>query len=258
MELIQLTMENLENEHICCAFSDKKCAEGYNLKKAWLKDRFKEGYVFKKYDVRHKVFIEYTKAETAWSPVEAPGYLYIGCYWVAGQYKGHGHGKSLLRECLNDAEGASGVVVVTGKKKMPFLADKKFFLMQGFEICDTAPPHFELLVKRTNESAPAPRFIDSAKTGECPPSEGLTVYYTNQCPFTEYYVHHELQAVADAHNLPLEIKKIDTLEKAKASPTPFPIYTIFYKGVFLTHEIMTLKRFDKLLPKLKEIDAARG
>jgi hypothetical protein len=32
-KIIQLDKTNIENEHICCAFSDKKCNEGYELKK---------------------------------------------------------------------------------------------------------------------------------------------------------------------------------------------------------------------------------
>ena len=30
--------ENIEKEHICCAFSDKKCKDSYELKKTWLKN----------------------------------------------------------------------------------------------------------------------------------------------------------------------------------------------------------------------------
>ena len=29
---ITLTKENIDTEHICCAFSDKKCIEGYEMK----------------------------------------------------------------------------------------------------------------------------------------------------------------------------------------------------------------------------------
>ena len=34
---ITLTKENIEKEHICCAFSDKKCKDSYELKKTWLR-----------------------------------------------------------------------------------------------------------------------------------------------------------------------------------------------------------------------------
>jgi hypothetical protein len=39
--IITLNKTNIESEHICCAFSDKKCKSVYELKKDWLK---KYGY----------------------------------------------------------------------------------------------------------------------------------------------------------------------------------------------------------------------
>jgi len=38
MEYIQITEENLEKEHICCAISNNKDVQ-VSSKKAWLKDR---------------------------------------------------------------------------------------------------------------------------------------------------------------------------------------------------------------------------
>ena len=35
-QYITLNNENIDKEHICCAFSDKKCSEGYELKKLLL------------------------------------------------------------------------------------------------------------------------------------------------------------------------------------------------------------------------------
>ena len=32
-DIQKLTKENIEKEHICCAFSDKKCKDSYELKK---------------------------------------------------------------------------------------------------------------------------------------------------------------------------------------------------------------------------------
>jgi hypothetical protein len=39
---------HLASEHICCGFSDKKCAEGYEMKKTWLANEFENGYVFRR------------------------------------------------------------------------------------------------------------------------------------------------------------------------------------------------------------------
>ena len=47
MEYIQVTEENLENEHICCAISNNNDVQVAS-KKAWLKDRFADGLVFLK------------------------------------------------------------------------------------------------------------------------------------------------------------------------------------------------------------------
>ena len=100
---ITLTKENIADEHICCAFSDKKCKESYDLKKEWLKREFDNGYVFRRIDARAKVFIEYGPAEKGWAPIDAANYLLINCFWVSGQYKGQGYAKELLRLALDDA-----------------------------------------------------------------------------------------------------------------------------------------------------------
>ncbi|GKS12663.1 hypothetical protein YDYSY3_36630 [Paenibacillus chitinolyticus] len=154
--IVTLNTENIGGEHICCAISDKKCANGVQLKKAWLQQRFQEGLRFKKLDVRQKVFIEYIPAEYAWCPVEAPGYIFINCFWVAGSYKGKGYGKKLLGECLEESGATNGAIAVTSRTKRPYLSDKSFFTYNGFEVCDQAPPYFELVVLKFKEDAPTP------------------------------------------------------------------------------------------------------
>ena len=103
MELIKITHDNLEQEHICCAISTNKDIQ-VMTKKAWLKERLDEGLVFLKGNVRGKCFIEYIPAEYAWAPVEADGYMYIDCLWVSGQFKGHGYSTLLLDECIRDSK----------------------------------------------------------------------------------------------------------------------------------------------------------
>lgn len=51
MELIKITHDNLEQEHICCAISTNKDIQ-VMTKKAWLKERLDEGLVFLKCNVR--------------------------------------------------------------------------------------------------------------------------------------------------------------------------------------------------------------
>lgn len=252
---ITLTKENIEAEHICCAFSDKKCKESYEMKKEWLKKEFDNGYVFRRLDARAKVFIEYVPAEKAWIPVDAPGYLMINCFWVSGQYKGCGHGKALLQSAIDDAraQGKAGLVTVVGTSKFHFMSDTKWLLRQGFQTIEKLPNGFSLLALKINSEAPDPAFKACAKTGECEEKNGLVVYYTNRCPFTDYYVNGSLWLLAQEHNIPLKIIKLETMEQAQAAPTPATIFSLFYNGEFITTNLSscTDKQFEKLVATFK-------
>lgn len=252
-KIITLDLENIEKEHICCAISDKKCTDGYNLKKEWLKKEFANGYQLRRLDARAKVFIEYGPAETGWTPISASNYLLINCFWVSGQYKDHGYGKALLQQALNDAvmQGKSGLVTVVGTSKFHFMSDTKWLLRQGFEVCETLSSGFSLLVKKVDPSASNPWFLDSVISGECQDMEGVVVYYSNRCSFTEYHVRTSLVESAEKRNLPLKIVKLETWEQAQAAPTPATIFSLFYNGKFITTDLSVCmdSRFDKVMGK---------
>lgn len=248
---ITLTKENIDNEHICCAFSDKKCKESYELKKEWLKKEFDNGYVFRRLNERAKVFIEYGPAEKAWIPVDAPNYLMINCFWVSGQYKGQGHGKALLQSAIDDAksQGKDGLVTVVGTSKFHFMSDTKWLLRQGFKIIEKLPDGFSLIAMKFRMDAADPAFKACVMNRECVDTDGVVVYYTNRCPFTEYHVRHSLVSVAESKGIPLKIIKLETMEEAQAAPTPATIFTLFYNGKFITTDLSVCmdKRFEKAL-----------
>lgn len=249
LDIKQLDKNSIAEEHICCGFSDKKCRGGYLAKKRWLIREMDEGYMFKKLDVRGKVFIEYCPAEKAWLPVIAKGYMLINCFWVSGKYKGHGYGRTLLEECKRDAEGMNGLVTVVAETKQPYLSDRNFFKKQGFQRCDTASPYFELWYLPFKEDAPRPCFKACATQGICDRNEGLVVYYSNACPFTEYYVHVVLQNLTQKRGLSYKIVKLESREQAQNHFVPHTIYSVFLNGKFATQQILTEKLFDKFIPK---------
>ncbi len=249
MNFIELNKNNIKDEHICCAFSDKKCAEGYELKKKWLSAQFVNNYVFKKLDARAKVFIEYVDAEFAWAPIEAPNYKFIDCFWVSGQYKGKGYAKSLIQDCINDSKDKSGIVAISSSKKQPFLSDRKFFEKQGFKLVDSSEPYFELWALKFDENALDPQIKDCAKSGICDVDDGLAVYYSDACPFTDYYVNKELADVAKKHGFRLTVKKIDNIEKAQNHFVPFTIFSLFKDSKFVTQQIQSANSFEKLFCK---------
>ena len=168
-KIITLDKSNIDLEHICCAFSDKKCKKSYELKKDWLRLQFDHGYVFRRIDARAKVFIEYGPAEHGWIPVDAPNYLLINCFWVSGQYKGQGYGKELLKQAIEDAKALKkdGLVTVVGTNKFLFMSDTKWLLKQGFETSEKLSSGFSLLVKKINPKADNPNKRHREKRRMC-------------------------------------------------------------------------------------------
>lgn len=248
MELIRITRENLEKEHICCAISNEKDCQVVS-KKAWLRDRLDEGLVFLKGNVRGKCFIEYIPAEFAWVPVEADGYMFIDCLWVSGQFKGQGHSSLLLEECIRDsrAKGKKGLAALSSPKKRVFLSDPGYMRYKGFETADTASPYFELLYLPFEAGAEKPRFKATARDARPGGAQtGFVVYYTSQCPFTAKYVPL-LESLAKGRNAPFQAVHLTTREQAQGAPVPFTTFSLFYDGAFLTHEILSEKKFEKLL-----------
>ncbi|MBN9645391.1 GNAT family N-acetyltransferase [Terrisporobacter glycolicus] len=251
MDFIDIELENIDREHICCSISDKKGECQVSSKKAWLKERLKDNIVFKKGDVRGKVFIEYIPSENAWCPIIADNYMFINCFWVSGKYKGQGIGSELLEECIKDSrlKGKKGLIVLSSDKKKPFLSDKKYFVNKGFLVADTAKPYFELLYLSFEENELIPRFKNTVKK-ECINEKGFVLYYSHQCPFTSKYVSI-IKDYAKEKGIDLHTIRYEKKAQAQNASTPFTTYSLYYNGKFITHEILSSKKFDNILKIIK-------
>ena len=246
MEIITITKENLEEEHICCAISNNKDCQ-VQSKKKWIEERMEEGLVFKKGNVRGKCFIEYIPAENAWAPIEADGYMYIDCLWVSGQYKGQGNSNLLLEECIKDSKekNAKGLVILSAKKKMPFLSDPKFLKYKGFIKADSSDPYFELYYLPFDKSLEKPKFKEKVKKPHID-EKGFVIYYASQCPFTAKYVPI-LEQAATIRGVEFKSIRYETTKQAQDAPVPFTSFSLFYDGEYITNEILSLKKFEKIM-----------
>lgn len=246
MEFIQVTPENLSKEHICCAISSDKDCQVVS-KKAWLAKRFQEGLVFLKADVRGKCFIQYGPAEQAWTPVEAPNYMFIDCLWVSGKWKGQGLSTELLLRCIQDAKekGKCGLAILSADKNRAYLAEPKFLEYKGFQIADAADPFYRLYYMTWEEGCQPPRFLENAKKSVID-EEGYVLYYSAACPFTAKYVPI-LQKKAEELQVPFTAHLIDSTEEARRCSTPFTTFSLFHDGEFVTNEILSEKKFEKIL-----------
>ena len=242
---INLDLDNIEEEHICCAIGDPKHQDGVDKKKEWMKERLANGHVFRKLDARGKIFIEYEPIETAWVPISGENYEYIYCLWVAGRFKGNGIARELLEYAISDAKekNMSGICTLVAKKKKPFLGEKKFFLHFGFEVVDSIQD-YELLALKFDDNE-TPKFNENARLMKID-DEDFTIYYTNQCPYVEYEIR-ELTDYAESNNIKLNFIKIDSLEKAKNAPCIINNWANFYRGEYVSNRIINAKAFEKLL-----------
>lgn len=244
---INLTTENLANEHLCCIIRSKKPHQGIDEKRQWLYDRLNEGHIFRKLNEKATVFIEYAPLETAWVPITGDNYYYIYCLWVSGSYKGKGYGKSLMEYCLADAreKGKSGICMLGAKKQKHWLSDQSYVKKFGFEVVDTTDNGYELLALSFDGTTP--KFTQNAKKQEIE-CEDLTIYYDMQCPYICQNIE-KIKQYCEMNDVPVSLIQVDRLQRAKELPCVFNNYGVFYKGKFETVNLLDIGSLERILKK---------
>lgn len=135
---------------------------------------------------------------------------------------------------------------------MGFLSDPKYLRHKGFETADTADPSFELMYLSFEKNASKPQFKPHVKEkNRNVPQNGFSLYHTNQCPFTAKYVPL-LEKVAESKNIDFQSIHIDTREKAQNAHSPFTTFSPFYNEKFITHEILSEKKFETIIDSIKK------
>ena len=248
MEYIKVTMDNIDQQHICCAISNNNDIQVAS-KKNWLKQRFDDGLVFLKSVDRGKCFIEYIPAENAFIPIEADGYMYINCLWVAGSFKGHGYSNDLLNYCIQDSKnkGKKGLCILSSEKKRPFLADPKSLKYKCFILADETDYHIQLYYLPFDKNSLPVKFKNCCKHPDIS-DMGYVLYYSHQCPFNAKYVPI-ITEIANERNIPFKAILIDDKIQAQNAPTAITTYSLFYNGEFLTNQQFNDKSFLKLIEK---------
>ena len=246
-DFINLTTDNLADEHLCCIIRSKKPHQGVEAKRQWLSARLAEGHVFRKLNAKATVFIEYAPLEKAWVPIIGNNYFYVYCLWVLGEYKGKGYAKSLMEYCIADAKekGKSGICILGAKKQKAWLSDQSFAKKFGFEVVDTTSNGYELLALSFDGTTP--NFAPNAKKLNIDEKE-LTVYYDMQCP----YIYHNIQMIrqyCEMNEVPVSLIQVDTLQKAKELPCVFNNWGVFYNGNFETVNLLNVDHLKRILKK---------
>ena len=251
VEIIDTNGENINNYGFCGYSNPKK--EGHIRKSEWLKKRYKEGLKLKLlHSQSHGSvgMIEYIPGEYAWRAVKADGYMFIHCLMInKSEYKGKGYGAKLLRHCIADAKKAKmlGVAVMTSTGT--WMADKKLFLAQGFEMVDSAPPRFDLLALKFKKNAPWPEFIRKQRKISGEYKEDLTIIWSDQCP----YIRKSVADVADAANslgIKPKLAELNDCKKAQKMPNPYGTYCMIFNGEIIADHPVSRARFLNIMKKI--------
>jgi hypothetical protein len=133
--------------------------------------------------------------------------------------------------------------------KKHWLPTPKLFLKNGFDLADQAAPSFDLLVRRFDPQAPLPHFKQPVL--EVPP--GLTVYHSDQCPYTQNIPKIAVQ-VGKQLNIPVNLIHVENARAAQELPCMYGTLAYFYNGEFLTyHPTGTEKLLELIKTKLGQV-----
>ncbi|MFJ8460253.1 GNAT family N-acetyltransferase [Lysinibacillus xylanilyticus] len=249
VELLELNPEILEGVGSFCLRSKKK-STGYINKNKWLHNSFEEGLKYVQViDNKKQVgFIEYTEAENSSRVVHADGYLVIHCLWVSEV--GKGYGTRLIHKCVEDAKklAKKGVVVITNSKTS-WTPSKEIFLKNDFQVIDSAPYDFELLVYPLSNEAKQPYFPTDWEE-RIKKFNNLTILRSFQCPYVEIATEN---IIAGANKLNIPVELIDFQDRGELmalSPTPYGIFSVIYKGQLISFHRLTVHSVIKKLKAL--------
>ena len=247
MRRITVTPENVEEQSLFCIKDVRK--PGYKAKKHWFEKQYREGLrmmLLKEDPERLVGFIEYIPATHAWRPVEAPGYMFIHCMYIASRKdRNQGMASRLITYCVEEArkEGLGGVCVMTSKGT--WLADKPVFLKNGFEVMD-ARGRFELLALQWEKGLPAPELKDWTKSQS--QYQGWHLLYANQCPWHVKSVEAIAEVALD-YEIDLQIRELQTPAEARLAPSGYGVFALLHDGRLLEDHYISATRFRNILKK---------
>ncbi len=189
VKIVDINENNIDEQGLFCK-KTKKDLPGYQKKKKWIKDRFKEGLKYKVLYVKEgnketsRGMIEYIPGKYNWRGIKADGWMVIHCLWVVGKHKEKGYGSQLVNLALKDAKdaGLCGIVGMTAEKG-GWLPKKALYEKLGFKLVDEQEPHFQLYIRAFSEDAPEPKFHPFSQEKLKQYSSGVTIFYSDQCPY---------------------------------------------------------------------------
>ena len=250
-ELIAVTPETVEKSGFFCKMSARG-TPGYEQKLAWLEARFAEGLQMRLLGGGERGFVEFIPGAHAWRAIErARELMVIHCLWVVGRSKGKGLSSLLLDEveAVARAQGFKGVAAVTSAGN--WLIDAAILTRRGYERVASAPPGFDLLLRRFDEGVPAPRFCGGWDRKLAAHGKGLVVFRGGQCPYLDDAARHA-EAYAEEAGLAFqEVPLRSAKDVRRLSPTPYGVFALALDGRLLSYHYLLKKDIAKAAARLR-------
>ena len=252
-KFVDINIDNIEKYELFCKKTKKKLA-GYQNKLTWIKNRFNEGLKYKLLIVKEngketsRGMIEYIPGEYNWRGIQADGWMVIHCLWVVGKHKKKGYGRRLIQFALDDAKeaGMYGVVGMTADKG-GWLPKRNLYQNLGFELVDQMEPYFRLYAKSFSENTPKPRFHPILEDKLKKYEEGVTIFYSDQCPYVVDLVN-EVKEMSESKKL--KVVKIESCKEAQKNGIyPYGTYCVICNGERTLYQHTLKKQIQTILNK---------
>ena len=243
-EIISVSPENVATYGLFCIKSKKN--PGYSRKLAWFLREYPKGLrlkILQDKDGRQLGFIEFTPAEQAWRPVEAPGHIFIHCMYIyKKEDKGQGYASLLIKDCIADArrQGKQGVAVLASNG--PWIASKDIFIKNGFKEVGQRDG-FELLQYSLVEGAEATIPTQNAPKED---SQAWQLFFSDQCPW-HYKCTEELLKAADSYGVELQVQEVEDAAAAREGLSTFGTFALVKEGELLEYHYISKTRFKNIL-----------
>ncbi len=254
-EIIDLTPENIADYGVC-GYKDVKKHPELRRKIQWFKEYYPKGLRIKALISEtggYQGMLEYMPGEHAHRPVDAGGFMFIQCIFVGfrKEFKGRGYASSMIDACIKEAREAhmKGVAVVT--RKGSFMAKREIFIKKGFVPVDTAKPDFELLALKFDPEAENPGFKPALRRDRDLYADGLTIFRSPQCPYSEKNVKAIMGTARNKYGLSPRMIEMEDAESVQNSPCAFGTFCIVYNGKVISHHPISNGRFVNIMDTIK-------
>ena len=128
----------------------------------------------------------------------------------------------------------------------PWLADRRLFLANGFEPVDTAPPDYQLLVRKFSSRAVNPAFKKDWEQ-KLAKYQGLTIIRSSQCPHIAKFAADIVETAEKEYHLHPTVVDLQSWSDAQNAPTPYAVFALIYNGRLLADHQISRTRFRNIM-----------